>query len=176
NSNLKTIVGPKCNSLSVKDMHKYNFRPKDLLRKIIILYLNISSSLYETIVTDNLYFNINLFKTALKISTEKCILNDKEVAKFESLIGTLEQLGKKKKRDDIKYPDEFIDSLTCSVMDNPVRLLTSNVVIDRSTYDLIMIGDCIDPFSRKELDDTKIVDDVELKERILKFKKDNGIM
>ncbi|ELA41779.1 uncharacterized protein VICG_01131 [Vittaforma corneae ATCC 50505] len=68
-------------------------------------------------------------------------------------------------------PEEFLDPLTFTIMENPVLMLTSKITIDRSTFNQIMLNDRIDPFSRLPLDESQIVDNAELREKIEDFKK-----
>jgi len=66
-------------------------------------------------------------------------------------------------------PDEFLDPLMCTLMKDPVLLPTSNTIIDRSTITQHLLNDPHDPFNRKELNVSMIVDAVEMKDRIEKW-------
>ncbi|EPR79210.1 Ubiquitin fusion degradation protein 2, partial [Spraguea lophii 42_110] len=170
-------VGPRCHSLSLKNMQEYQFEPKSLLRSIMYIYLDMKCNKFiEATVQEQLYFNINLFKRAFKICTEKHILNENKLDDLKEFIANLEQtLTEITSTPQETVPDNFLDPLTCVPMKDPIKLLTSNVTIDRSTFEVIMLGDGVDPFNRSPLDETKIEDDKELKEEIENFYKSKKI-
>jgi hypothetical protein len=45
-------------------------------------------------------------------------------------------------------PDEFVDSLMSTLMEDPVILPKSRAVVDRSTITRILLSDALDPFNR----------------------------
>lgn len=56
--------------------------------------------------------------------------------------------------DDAVYgdiPDEFLDPLMYTLMEDPVLLPTSNTIIDRSTIIQHLLSDQHDPFNRSPL-------------------------
>jgi ubiquitin conjugation factor E4 B len=48
-------------------------------------------------------------------------------------------------------PDEFLDPLLATIMEDPVLLPTSNIIVDRSTIITQLLSTPIDPFNRKPL-------------------------
>ncbi|ELA47051.2 hypothetical protein VCUG_01496 [Vavraia culicis subsp. floridensis] len=170
NCNLKMIVGPKCNDLHIKNPDDYNFKPKELLRKIVIVYLKMADDVYlDAIVQDHSYFNLSLFKRAYFICETKFILDQNDLLLFKRLVSRLETIQSEIVEDDEIVPDEFIDPITCDPITDPVILLTSNVTVDRSTFDAIMLGDQVDPFNREALDETKIKDNEEMKKKLEEY-------
>ncbi|KRH92649.1 Ubiquitin fusion degradation protein-2, partial [Pseudoloma neurophilia] len=171
NCNLKTIVGPKCSNLAIKSPEKYGFFPKEFLAKILRIYLTMDNEKYlQTIVSDLSYFNIQLFKKCLYLIDSKGIFNKNEESEdFKLFVNKLEKIQKDTIEDDDIVPDEFIDPITCDVMEDPVLLKTSKVIIDRTTFDSLMLSDRIDPFNREILDDSKIEAVTELKQKIEKY-------
>jgi hypothetical protein len=168
NCNLKIIVGPKCYTLRIEDPDKYKFNAKDLLRKIILIYIQMNSPKFiEHVANEQMYFDLDLFRNALEISENKYILNTGECKELRQLILNLEK--NIKTQDDEDY--EFIDPLTYNPIKDPVKLLTSNITVDRSTYNLIMLNDGIDPFNRQPLDSSKVEVDEEMKKKIEKGRK-----
>ncbi|EJW03887.1 hypothetical protein EDEG_01824 [Edhazardia aedis USNM 41457] len=174
NYNLKLLVGPRCTSFSIKNMEKYNFRPKEILKCLIKIYIRIDDT---EALTKGRDFNLKFFNRAIRICSEKKLLSLDEIVKFEKLISECEYLLQNKPQDQLdilkEIPDDYFDPLTCEIMKNPVRLLTSNKVVDKSTFDMIMIGDCIDPFNRESIDETKIVYETKLKEQINEYIRQN---
>eukprot|EP00753_Platysulcus_tardus_P004321 PLAT1253.1.p2 GENE.PLAT1253.1~~PLAT1253.1.p2 ORF type:complete len:252 (+),score=118.94 PLAT1253.1:113-757(+) len=68
--------------------------------------------------------------------------------------------------DESLAPDEFLDPVSCALMSDPVRLPTSNTVMDRKTIETILADSGRDPFSRAELDASALQPLPELKARI----------
>ena len=70
-----------------------------------------------------------------------------------------------------EVPDEFLDPLTFSLMNNPVLLRTSNTVLDASTIKAHLLNDPHDPFNRKSVDQGKDIEPLtDLKKRIDEWK------
>lgn len=172
NYNLKLLVGPKCHSLAIENKAEYKFEPKTILKLLCQIYGEFTDSDLLNGVVKGKDFNMALLKHAYKIAQEKKLLED---YKFDTFIKKIENLNEKqfKKENVLVYPDEFLDPLTCEVMRNPVKLLTSFAVIDKETFDLIMVGDGLDPFNRAKLDETKFEYEHELKKRLEEFEKEN---
>lgn len=175
NYNLKLLVGPKCNSLSVTNMEKYSFNPKKILGLLCTIYSYFQSKNLITATVDSNDFNINIIKRAYTIIKEKNIMEFYILEKFSQFVANSEKAYDKMvlETDSLQYPDEFLDPLTFDVMKDPVRLTTSNVVVDRSTFNLILASDGIDPFNRKAMDATSIVEEKELKNSINEYKEKN---
>lgn len=188
NCNLKIIVGPSSSSLRVNDKKKYNFEPRNILFLIISIYLIMDERctikpkkeedllllnrniFLEEIISDKIYFSIDLFIKAYEICKGKCILGEEELYKLKQFLNKLNNLYNEKTenkiKEDIEIPDEFIDPLTFSVMENPVKLLTSGKIVDMETYEMLMLGDSLDPFNRELLSIDKIKEENELKKQI----------
>lgn len=69
-----------------------------------------------------------------------------------------------------EVPDEFLDPITCALMDNPVRLPTSGKVMDHSTIARHLLSDAKDPFNRAPLTIEDVIPDDDLKQRITIWK------
>lgn len=165
NCNLKVIIGPRCTDLVIKSPKQYGFDPKDLLRRIVMIYITIRSDRFvEMVANDKMYFDIGFFRRALEICESKYLINESQVSDLRKFIEELEGVVVVEKDESI--PEEFVDPLTCNLIRNPVRLLTSKITVDRSTYDMLMMNGGIDPFNRIPLTEDMVVEDVELKRKI----------
>lgn len=170
NYNLAIITGPRCSDLKIENPESYNFNPKELLRGMVLIYISIKKNKFvNAVANEEMYFDIEIFRTALSICESKYLINESQIRDFMELISRLESVEVTIDFDDI--PEEFMDPLTLKPMKNPVKLLTSKVTIDRSTYDLIMLNDEIDPFTRLPLTPDVVMEDMELKEKIDNFYK-----
>ncbi|KMV66324.1 ubiquitin fusion degradation protein 2 [Encephalitozoon cuniculi EcunIII-L] len=168
NCNLKIITGPKCTDLVIKSPEQYGFDAKNLLRRMVMVYIRIRSSKFvEMVASDKMYFDIDFFRTALRICENKYLINESQVEELRSLIDRLEKVEVIEKVESV--PDEFIDPLTFNPIRNPVKLLTSRITVDRSTYDMLMMNGGIDPFNRMPLTEDMVIEDAELKEKINRY-------
>lgn len=59
--------------------------------------------------------------------------------------------------------------MMCEIMTDPVKLPTSDTIIDRLTIKKHLLSDKIDPFNRQPLKEEDLIEMPELKEEILKF-------
>ncbi len=67
-------------------------------------------------------------------------------------------------------PDEFLDPLLYTVMEDPVRLPTSGKYMDRSTIQQHLLNDNSDPFNRAPLTPDMLEPATELKAKIEAWK------
>lgn len=180
NSSLNLLVGK--NSEKIKLFKKYeNFDPKSFLRKILLIFILIYYDFckYDKKLGVSNLISTELLLCAIELAECKYLLNEKEIKSLKEILAYIEKTNineNNKSNSDIEceMPEEFVDPLTYSVMKDPVILLTSKITVDRNTFKQIMLNDQIDPFSRMPLDETKIQDNVELKEKIKNFMNKRG--
>ena len=167
---LVRMVGSKCSNLKVKNMEKYHFNPKLLLRSIVTLYINSSRSIFlEAIVRDERSYSFEIFQKALSIIKRT---SPSLASSFEKMISKLEHL--KPKTFEIEdVPEDFLDPLMCTLMTDPIKL-PSGKSMDRSVIKIHLLNDPTDPFNRQPLTLEMCQDDIELKERIDKFLAEKG--
>jgi ubiquitin conjugation factor E4 B len=85
------------------------------------------------------------------------------------MIKNLQIIDQEIKAQQINYddaPEEFCDPITTVLMEDPVLLPTSNIIVDRSTIVTHLLSDPTDPFNRKSLKIEDLVSCSELKEKI----------
>lgn len=68
-----------------------------------------------------------------------------------------------------EVPDEFLDPITATIMDDPVRLPSGHAV-DRAVISRHLLSDETDPFSRARCTVEMLVDDNKLRDQIRAFK------
>lgn len=112
NYNLDALVGPKCLNLKVENMEKYRFEPKQLLRDIITIYLNLSDQpeFVRAMASEGRSYRKELFERAAAIATKRSLKSSTEVEQLllfttkveetKLLIDAEEDLG--------EVPDEFL--------------------------------------------------------------------
>jgi len=174
---LDGLNGENATSLKVKNMNELEFDPKFLLHTVVQIYLNFSDKeeFIKGVSHDERSFKIELFyKTAQNMKNYN-IMNLKDIGRFQALIKKLEVRAQEKKQEDdfmakIKdIPDEFLDPITAEVMKDPVRLPSSQVIVDRLTIIKHLLSDDTDPFNRSKLTKEMLEPQPDLKQRIEEF-------
>ncbi|KAI9843901.1 MAG: hypothetical protein M1837_006055 [Sclerophora amabilis] len=173
--NLDAMVGPKSSDLKVNEPEQYGFQPKILLSEIVDVYLNLRerSSFVDAVARDGRSYKPANFEKATLILSRHALKAPEELAAWKALG---ERFKKAKELDDQaeedlgEIPDEFLDPLMFTFMEDPVVLPTSKVTMDRSTIRSHLLSDPNDPFNRAPLKIEDIVPDTDLKAKIEAFK------
>ncbi|KAJ2704957.1 Ubiquitin conjugation factor E4 [Coemansia sp. IMI 203386] len=190
NYNLKLLTGPKCSGLRVRDMkERFAFNPRVLLSELSSVYIHLGLTSSETdnaqmetdenqqavtrfvtaVVEDDRSYSPDLFADAYLIlerwslksteSLEKLTLfaNKCKEAKVDSrLIEFLEN----------NAPDQYLDPLLASLITDPVRLPTSDTIMDLAVIKGQLLSDPRDPFNRAMLTVDMLEPVPELKQEI----------
>ena len=159
--NLDAMVGPKSKSLKVDNLQEYNFNPGSLLSGIIDVYLNLAAkqNFILAVVRDGRSYKPKNFAQAASIMSTKVLKAPEEIERWNELV---QKFAKMKQEDDDveaelgEIPDEFLDPLMFTLMEDPVILPVSRTVMDRSTIRSHLLSDPHDPFNRVPL----VIDDV----------------
>ncbi|ODQ65742.1 hypothetical protein NADFUDRAFT_46380 [Nadsonia fulvescens var. elongata DSM 6958] len=175
NYNLEALVGPKCRDLKVENPEKYGFDPKALLSLICDVYLNLSTleEFVQATARDGRSFRLSTFERAIEILNKFKFKSDRALNQLATFAQSAESMRLQNLEQDLELgdiPDEFLDPLMYTLMENPVILPSSKVSIDMSTIKQHLLSDEKDPFNRAPLNIEDVVPDVELKERIRQFK------
>jgi len=120
------------------------------------------------------YYDYKVFSKASSLVKQWGMINEKEQVQFESFNESIKLQIEKIAQEEEELgeaPDEFLDPLLMTVMDDPVLLPTSNSILDRATIEQHLLNDKTDPFNREHLTADMLVPQTELKERIEKWKK-----
>ena len=98
-----------------------------------------------------------------------------DVERFQALTQNTLEISKANAKKDEEYedaPDEFIDPMMCELMEDPVLLPTSGNVMDRKHITRHLLSTPNDPFNRAPLTEEMLKPQIELKDRINRWKKD----
>ncbi|PIA30355.1 hypothetical protein AQUCO_05600056v1 [Aquilegia coerulea] len=173
---LLQLAGPQRKSLSLKDPEKYEFRPKELLKQIVRIYIHLARGDRENIFPaaisrDGRSYNEQLFTAAADIL--------RRIGEDGGVIHEFVELGEKAKAAASEamdaeaalgeIPDEFLDPIQYTLMKDPVILPCSRIIIDRPVIQRHLLSDSSDPFNRSPLTQEMLKPDVELKARIEEF-------
>lgn len=167
--NLEAMVGPKSINLRVHDPETYGFNPRILLAEFVSVYLNLRAkpNFILAVARDGRSYKPQNFDKATSILAKFTLKSPEEMNRFERL---KKDVAQAKEEDDAaeqdlgEIPEEFLDPLMYTLMEDPVILPTSRTTIDRSTIRSHLLSDPNDPFNRVPL---KIEDVVEGKKTLL---------
>jgi len=154
--NLDAMVPPKSTSLKVDNLQEYNFNPKALLSVIVDVYLNLSDkeNFILAVARDGRSYKPENFAAAGSIMKKFALKSPEEIAKWNRLT---EKFAKAKQEDEAAdadlgdIPDEYLDPLMYTLMEDPVMLPVSKIILDRSTIRSHLLSDPHDPFNRVPL-------------------------
>ncbi|KAJ0474412.1 putative U box domain, Zinc finger, RING/FYVE/PHD-type, ubiquitin conjugation factor E4, core [Helianthus annuus] len=175
---LLQLVGPQRKSLSLKDPEKYEFRPKELLKQIVNIYVHLARGDHENIfpsaiTKDGRSYNDQLFTEAANVL--------RRIGEDPRIIQAFDDLGRKAKAAASEamdaeailgdIPDEFLDPIQYTLMKDPVILPSSRIIVDRPVIQRHLLSDATDPFNRSHLTPDMLIPDTELKQKIEEFVK-----
>ncbi|KAM7516736.1 hypothetical protein LguiA_006319 [Lonicera macranthoides] len=173
---LLQLVGPQRKSLSLKDPEKYEFRPKQLLKQIVHIYVNLArddkENIFPAAITkDGRSYNEQLFSAAAsvlqrigedgRVIQEFIELGGKAKVAASEAMDTEAALG--------EIPDEFLDPIQYTMMRDPVILPSSRITVDRPVIQRHLLSDNSDPFNRSHLTADMLIPDTELKAKVEEF-------
>jgi ubiquitin conjugation factor E4 B len=181
NYNLVMLVGPKCTDLIVKNPEKYRFRPKILLSDLCQIYMNLSNenevsesdAFVRAVATDARSYNRKHFEKAAHILVSKGVKLHNEIGPLLSFVERCERVlvQEKKQEDEMgDIPEEYLDPLMFTLMEDPVILPSSRQIIDRSTISSHLLSDSTDPFNRAPLSIDMVLPHEELRLKIKAWK------
>jgi len=165
------LCGPSRKDLKVADFERVDFDPAELVAIISKIYINLHNvdDFCKKVTQDERSFRPELFDRLHEVLARTgrgALLPD-----VEALTSKLKQLGEEAEEDldTSDAPDEFLDAMMYTLMEDPVMLPSSKQVIDRSTIARHLLSSQTDPFNRESLTMESVIAMPELKERIQKW-------
>jgi ubiquitin conjugation factor E4 B len=175
--NLDSMVGPKQKNLKVRDPQQYKFNPLELLSDLISVYLNLRDkpNFHLAVARDGRSYKHETFKHAADIIAKSgsALKSPAELKAFMKLADIIQttKLGEEAEEDWLgDIPDEFLDPLLATLMEDPVILPISKTVIDRGTIRQHLLSDPHDPFNRTPLKLEDVIPDMDMKAKIDAFR------
>ncbi|XP_073824632.1 ubiquitination factor E4A [Musca autumnalis] len=166
---LLNLVGPQKEKFKVKDKKEFEFDPAKTVLEICHIYVNLSSSdsFCLAVSQDGRSYSSQLFSYAenilIRIGGGQLI---GEMTEFSEKVQRLEKQYKQEQEFMADAPDEYLDPIMSTLMNDPVILPSSKVTVDRSTIARHLLSDQTDPFNRAPLTMDKVIPNVELKQEI----------
>ncbi|ESR44490.1 hypothetical protein CICLE_v10010958mg [Citrus x clementina] len=179
---LLQLVGPQRKSLTLKDPEKYEFRPKQLLKQIVCIYVHLArgdtQNLFPAAISsDGRSYNEQLFSAAAdvlwKIGEDGRIIQEFIELGAKAKAAASEAMDAEAALGDI--PDEFLDPIQYTLMKDPVILPSSRITVDRPVIQRHLLSDATDPFNRSHLTADMLIPNTELKAKIEEFIKSQGL-
>eukprot|EP00794_Sanderia_malayensis_P017494 gene17494-19244_t len=173
------LIGPKSKTLKVKDFDKFHFKPRELVKNIAQILLNLGNEkdFCHAIVSDGRSYSPELFTRArevlVQLNTPQDVLD-----KFTDLSSRLEKIAETARVEEDNMPEppeEFLDPILGTLMLEPVRLPSSMKILDKPTIARHLLSDPKDPFNRSPLTLDMVEPMNELKLRIEKWMDENGM-
>jgi ubiquitin conjugation factor E4 B len=108
----------------------------------------------EAISNETRSYQSDYFYKVVRIMRKYEMKSEQKLIQFERFIKRVEnvyELGKQKEIELGTIPDEFLDPIVFTLMEDPVILPTSNITVDRKTIISHLLSDPSDPFNRQKL-------------------------
>ncbi|KAH8697184.1 putative ubiquitin fusion degradation protein UfdB [Talaromyces proteolyticus] len=173
--NLDAMVGPKSSNLRVGNLQEYGFNPRGLLSEIADVYLNLmeKENFIYAVARDGRSYKPQNFEKAAEILRKWALKSEEDMAKWAQLqkrVKEAKEADEQAEEDLGEIPDEYLDPLMYTLMEDPVILPGSKVSIDRATIRSHLLSDPNDPFNRAPLKIEDVITNTELKNQIEAFK------
>ncbi|KAJ6127009.1 hypothetical protein N7523_002621 [Penicillium sp. IBT 18751x] len=172
--NLDAMVGPKSSTLRVDNLQEYGFNPRALLSEITDVYLNLMAkpNFITAVARDGRSYKPANFEKAAEILRKWSLKSPEEMRRWSQLqkkVVEAKALDDQAEEDLGEIPDEFLDPLMYTLMEDPVILPNSRMSIDRDTIRTHLLSDPHDPFNRVPLKMEDVIPDTALKAKIEAF-------
>jgi len=174
---LDSMLGNKKNELNIKNKDKLYFKPKNLLFKICKLLLNfVNEDIFlDTLVKESSKDVSKLTAKMMKILYLKSDFSDNMISsleynKIQIFIDNIKNRYEKEiDYDDIEIPEEFCDPIMMTLIEDPVFLPNTNMVVEREVISRHLVTEEHNPFNREHLT-IDMLKEYNMKEEILKKK------
>ena len=173
--NLDALVGPRNLELKVETPEEYGWNPKHMLSEIADVFLNLKDkrSFIESVATDGRSYKAENFASAMNIMRRFALKSPDQLLDWEQLakqIQAAKEVAELEEADLGDIPDEFLDSILATLMEDPVTLPNSRAIVDRSTIRSHLLSDPNDPFNRMPLKIEEVIPNDELRTKIQTWK------
>ncbi|KAF7672341.1 ubiquitin conjugation factor e4 [Alternaria burnsii] len=173
--NLEALVGPKKSQLKVENPEEYGWNPRNMLAEVTDVYLNLESkqSFIDAVATDGRSYREEYMTEAYKILQRFKLKSPEQMEQWQSMSDRIKEA--KAQADMVEadlgeIPDQYLDPILASLMEDPVTLPISKQIVDRGTIQAHLLSDPHDPFNRTPLKIEDVIPNDELREEIQNWK------
>ncbi|XP_023937191.2 ubiquitin conjugation factor E4 A [Bicyclus anynana] len=163
------LVGPNKKNFKVKDMKEYEFDPAMTVLDICHMYVELGSNqrFCVAVSDDGRSYSPQLFTLAEAVLVR--IGGGGLITSLQEVAARVATLAEQRQRDEeilANAPEEFLDPIMSTLMQDPVVLPSSRTTVDRTTIARHLLSDQSDPFNRSPLSMDQVKSNTELKDRI----------
>lgn len=118
----------------------------------LFLFLDSNDTLIQLITSDTMFYKKKYYitiKKFLKILDKNAVIYNDVLLKYRTFINKIIRYKNISIQKEI--PDEFLDPLVCTLMENPVLLPNTSEFIDRTTIERYLLSKEENPFNREPL-------------------------
>ena len=173
--NLEALVGLKKSQLKVENPEEYGWNPRNMLAEVTDVYLNLESkqSFIDAVATDGRSYREEYMTEAYKILQRFKLKSPEQMEQWQSMSDRIKEA--KAQADMVEadlgeIPDQYLDPILASLMEDPVTLPVSKQIVDRGTIQAHLLSDPHDPFNRTPLKIEDVIPNDELREEIQNWK------
>lgn len=169
------LVGPDIKEVKVRNPEKYHFFPRVLLGEIMGIFVNLSETpeFIAAVASDERSYKPDVFNKCARMVRSKQILSERAATRLDSVLVKVAEAHASLEQEDEDLgediPDEFVDPILQTLMVEPVRLPTSNTVMDLASLKRHLLNTPLDPFTRQPLTLEMVKPEPELKKQIEEF-------
>ena len=180
---LEKLIGENRKQYKVKNSTKINFRPVKILEKLRDILVNMCEfdEFIKSVAKDERSYNRRLIErllSVLYVHSKVSNYEDNLLSKFnDEVLKIRKQL---KEEEDKEIPEELCDPIMSTLIEDPIMLPSTQIIMDKGVIARHLLSDPHDPFNRDELTMEKLEeynkqDDIvkkidEFKSKIEKFK------
>ncbi|PVU91111.1 hypothetical protein BB561_004564 [Smittium simulii] len=128
----------------------------------------------DSLAQDQRSWNTQVYKSSLELCSKLALKSLQSIQMLSGIATKVENSIKKSTSQDIQLgddiPEEFLDPIMYTIMEDPVLLPTSQTIIDFKTIKGYLLTDPRDPFNRKPLQISQVEHLPDLKAQIEEFK------
>lgn len=173
--NLEALVGPKRSNLQVENPEDYGWNPRTMLTEVTEVYLNLAAkqSFIDAVATDGRSYRPEYWNEAHRIMSRYSLKSPEEMNQWQDMgarIAEAKDLADMEEADLGDIPDEYLDPILATLMEDPVTLPISKQIVDRSTIQSHLLSDPHDPFNRTPLRIEDVIPNETLQEEIQTWK------
>ncbi|XP_018020985.1 ubiquitin conjugation factor E4 A [Hyalella azteca] len=166
---LDHLVGPKQRQLKVRDAEQYEFQPGVMVAIICRMYCNLTQlPLFPAaVIADGRSYSPKLLQQARSVLHRIGEYTVAEhMAAVEERVAAVACTQQEEEDLTAAAPAHFLDPILSVLMRDPVKLPSSEVVVERSTIARHLLSDQSDPFNRQPLTMDQVIPDVVLAKEI----------
>merc|ERR1712146_99990 len=148
---LVSLAGKRGLEFKINNPDSYNFKPKEMLKKIFGILTDIAAkggSKFVTALAKCGYYDNQVFTKAAQIISRFSLVSEPVLEQFRQLNAKTKVEAETIASMDLtdSAPSEFLDPLMMEIMENPVRLPSSGTIMDRKNIERHLLNDSTDPF------------------------------